>query len=140
MGLRLRDLTEMCGIMKTTLSRYETGARIPKESNLRAIAHALGSDDILLRQWQPPRRELLGHNRVADDEIVRRYQLLRRIEHARMRPGDKRPEPRTIKEWRCSPWMHDAFERGLLPPRPDLGGELGLTSAPLTSAPTRSDS
>jgi len=118
-GLTQYQLAHASGVTASLISRYEAGKLAPEAANAQALDVALGQP---VAAYEP----LQASDEKLDDEtIVRRYQLLRRLERSRLQPGDREALPRDPRIWRRSPWMRRARERGLLPPGPEWGGELG---------------
>jgi transcriptional regulator with XRE-family HTH domain len=113
------QLAHASGVAQGLISRYESGKLVPEAANAQALDAALGRP---VADFAPPPAP---DEKLDDETIVRRYQLLRRLERSRLRPGDREVLPRNPKVWRRSPWMRRARERGLLPPGPEWGGELG---------------
>jgi transcriptional regulator with XRE-family HTH domain len=128
-GRTQADLAADIGCTQATVSAYESGARRPPAAVEAALDAALGERVAYALTPGPaggrPARRGRGVQALPDAEAVARYQLMRRLEAGRLRAGERPPTARQLREWRRSDWMQDAVRRGVLPPGPELGGELG---------------
>jgi transcriptional regulator with XRE-family HTH domain len=120
-GLTQLALARASGVAQALISRYEAGKLVPSERTQQALDQALGAP--VAEHGPPPK--VWPVEKLTDEQIVRRYQLLRRLERGCLRPGDREALPARPETWRRSPWLRRAYERGLLPPGPQWGGELG---------------
>ena len=118
-GLTQYQLADASGVAQSLISRYESGKITPEPATAQALDGAL-AQPVATYELPPAPAEKLD-----DETIVRRYQLLRRLERSLLRPGDREVLPRDPRLWRRSLWMRRARDRGLLPPGPEWGGELG---------------
>jgi transcriptional regulator with XRE-family HTH domain len=122
-GITQTDLAQTVGARQSMISRVEAG-RTPAGPALRAaIDRALGAS---VETFEADLG--LGSRRgrtVADREAIERYQLMRRAQTGRLRPGELRPSREEMRDWRRSAWLEDGVLRGILPPGPEDGGELG---------------
>lgn len=118
-GLTQYQLADTSGVAQSLISRYERGKITPEPATSLALDGALGQP--VASYELPPAPD----EKLDDETIVRRYQLLRRLERWLLRPSDREALPRDPRVWRRSPWMRRARDRGLLPPGPEWGGELG---------------
>ena len=122
-GVTQTELAASIGVRQSRLSRIESG-RNPADAELRRlIDEALG---IEVARFAADTG--LGSRRgrtVADQEAIKRYQLMRRAQMGRLRPGELRPSREEMRDWRRSAWLEDGVRRGVLPPALEDGGELG---------------
>lgn len=120
-GLTQIALAQASGVAQALISRYEAGKIVPSARTQQALDQALVAP---VTAHEPPPKTSPAE-KLTDEQIVRRYQLLRRLERGCLRPGDQEALPARPETWRRSPWLRRAYERGLLPPGPQWGGELG---------------
>jgi transcriptional regulator with XRE-family HTH domain len=131
-GMTQRQLQAASGVAQALISRYERGVVMPEEANARALDLGLGQAvaEYAPAVIEPPRPGRGRDATLSEAEIVRRYQLLRRFEDGRLRPGEELPERRMFRIWRGSGWLAAATRAGILPPGPELGGEYGVEEGP----------